>query len=551
MNIKLLSSLEKCFLDDNINDKCEYKKASCFNNEIFRFEACYNSDEFCSRGRCCVDIKSNLKQYITVRKIEQVPVQMPVEDDKFDDNYLRTSPGLYPDILLPLGKFNRVALSRNLHSLFVEVALDGNVKGGIYPIEIIFSDESGKSTIGSAVFELEVIPASLPEQETIFTQWFHCDCLQDYYGTESFDKRHWKIIESFMRTAVKNGINMILTPVFTPPLDTYVGGERTTTQLVDVEYRNGEYSFDFTRLGKWVELCKKIGIKYFEIAHLFTQWGAKHAPKIVGCKDGIKTQLFGWETDALSEEYAEFLACFIPQLIAFMKELGVDKQCIFHLSDEPPKDGIEQYKSIRKIVEPLLEGYIIADALSEYDYYAEGLVAMPIPVISSAEKFISNNVPNLWTYYCCEPTREYSNRFNSMPSARNRILGLQLYKFDIKGFLHWGYNFYNNMFSYDNINPYLCNDGENFTCAGDCFSVYPARDGTAYESIRLAVFHDALQDIRALKLCESLYSKEYVMNIAEENIPPLTLKNYPHTAEYILNVREKINAAVKQALSNI
>jgi len=38
-----------------------------------------------------------------------------------------------------------------------------------------------------------------------------------------------------LRVAVKSGINMILTPVFTPALDTYIGGERPTTltQLID------------------------------------------------------------------------------------------------------------------------------------------------------------------------------------------------------------------------------------------------------------------------------------------------------------------------------
>ena len=63
---------------------------------------------------------------------------------------------------------------------------------------------------------------------------------------------------------------MRLTLVFTPPLDTYVGGERPTVQLVDVIVENGKYSFNFDKLKRWVDLCSKSGIKYFEISHLFT-----------------------------------------------------------------------------------------------------------------------------------------------------------------------------------------------------------------------------------------------------------------------------------------
>ena len=33
-------------------------------------------------------------------------------------------------------------------------------------------------------------------------------------------------------------------------------------------------------------MCKRCGIKYYEISHLFSQWGAMMAPKVMGEKDG-------------------------------------------------------------------------------------------------------------------------------------------------------------------------------------------------------------------------------------------------------------------------
>ena len=48
-----------------------------------------------------------------------------------------------------------------------------------------------------------------------------------------------------------------------------------------------------------------------------------------------------------------------------------------------------------------------------------------------------------------------SNRFVTMPSSRNRSIGVQLYKAKVEGFLHWGYNYYNNWSSGDAINPYM------------------------------------------------------------------------------------------------
>ena len=56
---------------------------------------------------------------------------------------------------------------------------------------------------------------------------------------------------------------------------------------------------------------------------------------------------------------------------------------------------------------------------------------------------------------------------------------------------------------------------------------------------------DAFQDIRALKKCEELYGREFVLNLIDEGLEkPLTFLEYPKEAEYILNLREKVNAAI-------
>ena len=121
-----------------------------------------------------------------------------------------------------------------------------------------------------------------------------------------------------------------------------------------------------------------------------------------------------------------------------------------------------------------------------------------------------------------------------------------MYKYDIKGFLQWGFNFYYNRFSCDLINPYQDASGDYFVPAGDAFSVYPAADGTTLDTIHYLVFKHGIEDMRALKLCESLYGRDYVVSLidglAGEDI---TFKKYPEDADYILELREKINTAIK------
>ena len=91
---------------------------------------------------------------------------------------------------------------------------------------------------------------------------------------------------------------------------------RTTVQLIDVYQEENGYTFSFEKLERWLELCERCRIRYLEFSHLFTQWGAGHAPKIMawegspanGKKEGCR-QIFGWDTDAASDEYREFLRC--------------------------------------------------------------------------------------------------------------------------------------------------------------------------------------------------------------------------------------------------
>lgn len=542
MKLKTISSLEKCFLDEDIDQKKEYKRATMLKNEIFHFCIAYVNEE--GRDFFNFKIESEIADYINAERIETVPVRHAANSAHADEFFLRKTLGLYPDLLQPLEQNKRLIVTNQLKALMIEIDPAGNVPAGAYTVKLIFENEKEKY---SKSFEIEIIDAKLPEQDLIYTQWFYCDSLADYYETETFGDRHFKIIEDFAKTAVRYGVNMLLTPVFTPPLDTYVGGERRTMQLVKIKRDNNVYGFDFSLLDKWIKMCNRIGVKYFEIPHFFTQWGAKAAPKIMAYVNGEYKRIFGWDTPADGEEYKEFLNVFIPAFLKHMKQNGgADRRCFFHISDEPDEAQLEGFLKAKKIVEPLLEGYPIIDAISSYKLYNKAKLSSPISSTLYIDEFIKNGTENLWAYYCAlEAVDNLSNRFISMPSSRNRILGIQLFKYGIKGFLHWGYNFYYNQFSYAFVNPFLCTDGEYFGPAGDEFSVYPGPKGQPWKSLRLEVFYDAIQDIRALSLCERLYGRDYVMSMIEEN-GKIDFKNYSHNDEYILEVRERVNRAIKE-----
>ena len=554
---KLVSSLEKPFLNSRIEDYRPFTFTRMMKNQRLSFQLLHTLAGYDAPYRAMVSLKIEgiPAEYVSARTVELVPVAYPIYPEIRDDNYLSKEPGLYPDWLQPLHYGGVISVMKNqLRAVWIELDPKGCLEAGTY--EITVSLAAGENTVAAETVTVEVVNAELPPQEMKVTQWFHCDCLANYYNCEAWSERHWQIVENFAATARRNGINLLLTPLFTPALDTAVGGERTTVQLLDITVTDGEYTFGFDKLDRWIDMCDRVGIEFFEISHFFTQWGAGHAPKVMATVDRADgtseyKRIFGWDTDATGEAYTRFLRTLVPAFLAHMKERGDDKRCLFHISDEPNVTQLEQYKKSKAVVADFLEGYTIMDALSEYEFYCEGVVTTPIPSNNSIEPFIAGNVPNLWTYYCCGQCVDVSNRLIAMPNWRNRSIGMQFYKYDIAGFLQWGYNFYNNMHSVNTIDPYAETSGEYWVPAGDPFSVYPAQDGTAYESTRILVFYEALQDCRAMKLCESFYGKERVIAEMEAVFgQEIKFSRCAKSSDMMLAIRAKVDELIAEAVAN-
>lgn len=531
-----LSSLEKVFCDQA--PQAEAPEVQGFQNEMLCFQLayCYGPESEERTPFLRVSVQSEIR--VHVRQVKQVPVQRPAYLHT-DGDYLRSAPGLYPDLLREITPYNLRAFPGQWQSLWFEVDPDG-IAPGAYPIGIRIEDEQGQC-LGEYTQTVTILPGHLPPQALIHTKWLHTDCLAQYYHVPVFSEEHWRILEQFIRTAVAGGINMILTPIHTPPLDTRVGGERLTTQLVDVYVEHGRYRFGMEKLRRWIHMCKGCGVQYYEMAHLYTQWGGAHAPKIMGVVKGEARKLFGWETDSTSDAYGAFLQAYIPAIRKVLREEGVEKATWWHISDEPSLEHLPTYLAAKKQVEPLLKGCAIMDALSNYAFYQQGVVDRPVVATDHAQPFLDAKVPHLWLYYCCGQHKGVSNQFIAMPSERNRILGMQLFRCEAEGFLHWGFNFYNSQYSDYPINPYAVTDGDGFAQSGDMFQVYPGENGVPELSIRYMVFREAMQDLRALQWLAQLSGREAALALVEQ----ITLTRWERGG--LLALRRRINAAIISA----
>jgi hypothetical protein len=263
--------LEKIRINDS-PEVVEIFRKSALRGERFSYQTALFTTDFMMEFRVAVD--SPCKDWIKVYAVKNAVMDMPIYTYVQQDDYITKEPGLMPDILLPLEEQNGIiqVLSGRCASVWVRVDVPEDAKAGVYPITVRatrITEEEMKSRAvdpeGSLVLEttmtLEVLPVTLPKQTLKYTQWFYADCIALAHNVEVYSEEHWTLIDKYMAAAAETGINMLLLPVITPPLDTMYGIRRPCVQLVDVEKEIARISKELEKNVKFLHKVLSICIK--------------------------------------------------------------------------------------------------------------------------------------------------------------------------------------------------------------------------------------------------------------------------------------------------
>lgn len=153
-------------------------------NERFSFQAAY-----CWEGpltfKAGIQLSGTLADDVIIRQVGLAPSELPIFPDG-DDFVLRTTPGLYPDPLYS-GISDITLLPGQWRSLWITVPAECSLPSGSYDLTIAITEENG-TVLNSCTFVLERLNARLPEQTLIHTEWFHTDCIADWYKVPVFSE---------------------------------------------------------------------------------------------------------------------------------------------------------------------------------------------------------------------------------------------------------------------------------------------------------------------------------------------------------------------------
>lgn len=545
---RIVSSLEKVFCSPTLEGSpCKYLTA--LKGERVSFQIAVRADLAASFAVFPAE-PEGFAGCISVREVKCIPSLMPAVPE--DDYVLRKEAGLYPDALLPVE--DEVALTaKNWHAVWISVDVPESIRPGKYTLKFGIKVTSRyiycawcKNPVMETeeAIELEVVNAVLPEQQLKVTHWFYADCIQHYYHVNAWSEEHWSLLEKYFRNFALHNNNMLLTPLWSVPLDMVPGKTaRPVTQLLKIAFDGTNWSFDLTRLERWIITAQRCGIKCFEIVHAFSQWGLKFAPEIMVEQNGAERPMFGPATPFDAPEYAAFLRALMKVLLPCLRKHGLTPDnCYFHISDEPGEDALANYRYASELFREILEGYPVIEALSSIEFFRKGLIERPVPGEAVLDEFVKEKVAERWVYYAGEWRDGMPGRQFGVPSLRNRVLGILLYVYDCAGFLHWGYNFWFSQFCRTlDVDPWTDTNSGYCFVSGGAFLVYPGPDGPI-DSLRHEVIAEGFRDEMALRLLESRTSREEVLRwLDEETGYRITLRDYPHSGSWLLELRNKLN----------
>lgn len=207
LQVKLVSDMEKVFPSRKPSEDGAVSRLTALKGETVSFQIAYYGDVG-RKQRGTARIKAPDGIRVRVKKVGLVPCAYPCHMER-DEGYLTTEPGLYPDLLEDLGEFGFPIISGQWRSLWIDIETTEDTPAGEYPVKIILESRvhapGMRPLSAEADMTAEILNTALPELKIRHTEWFHCDCLAEYYGVEVFSERHWEIIENFVRHAVKRG----------------------------------------------------------------------------------------------------------------------------------------------------------------------------------------------------------------------------------------------------------------------------------------------------------------------------------------------------------
>jgi len=255
---------------------------------------------------------------------------------------------------------------------------------------------------------------------------------------------------------------------------------------------DGKFQFDFSRFDKWADVFWNTGhMDLLETGFIARFGEGGWSSNEIVLRDFRVRSANG----TVTMPGKKFLPHFLPALEKHLRAKGWLEKTVFHIADEPSNHNVMSWRQASQFVHRHAPSLRRIDAIETPHCF--GRLEIWVPKLDYLDTWhdvyrkAQDQGNELWFYTVGIFQRgSHPNKTVDVPLIESRILHWLNYRFGLKGYLHWGFNYWTD-------DPFE-DPGRH---RGDGWHVYPKKDGLL-NSLRWEQMRNGIQDYEYFWLLE-------------------------------------------------
>lgn len=394
---------------------------------------------------------------------------------------IRQAPAKFPEYLMQERKLN--LKGKTWQGVWLTVSIPESAIPGTY---------TGKVTVKAGPAEwslplvLEVYPFILPAKRHLkIVEWYSTGGFSEFHGIqEKYSPEWFAMLRKYADNMVEHRQNTF----------------RVDMEVIGIKLlSDGTFSFDFSRFDQIADVFWSTGKMDFMETGFLALRGLK----------GWSDTNFRWkEFSVRKEETGEMVKLpgidVIPSMVSafesHLRSKGWLKKTWFHIQDEPAIHNALSWIEFSRLIHKFGPDLIRMDAIETTFLLNDIEIAVPKLDHFATWYEVYNRWRKkgneLWFYTVgIYQGSLFPNKTIDMPLMETRMLHWMNYIYDATGYLHWGWNQWNED-PYKDVGMHI----------GDAWHVYPIRDGVI-NSVRWEQMRNGIQDYEYFWMLENKTSE--------------------------------------------
>jgi hypothetical protein len=388
----------------------------------------------------------------------------------------RPAPAMYPDYLM---NENQITVEKGIYqSIWLTFNIPQTAEAGSYAGSITVISPQGTQSLP---INLKIYPLNLPaERHLKVVEWYQTGDFERFHGIkEKYSQAWFEMLGKYAENMAAHRQNLFPVPM----------------EAIEIRRtEKGTLAFDFSRFDQIAQVFWNTGkMDYLETGGMGRFGEPGWSSTEILLRDFEVTDIITGER--ISIEGKEIVPSLLPALESHLRQKGWLDKTLFHVRDEPSLHNALAWRELSAYIHKYAPELIRIDAIETTFLLDE--IEIAVPKLDALQSWYESyrkwqqEGNELWFYTVGIYQGSYlPNKTIDMPLMDSRILHWLNYKYDAVGYLHWGWNQWNED-PFQDVGMHI----------GDGWHVYPDRNGVL-NSLRWEQMRNGIQDYEYFRMLE-------------------------------------------------